>query len=406
MGATHRTRRQPQLGFRRHRNLTALSLAVALFTVACASETPQDSSSEPKVMKLFSIEALTGASAATGLAAKRGEEIAVKQINDAGGFEIDGTRYTIELESGDMADDASQSIALFRQASDDSSVIAAVGPMLSIGYLALVPLAEQMQMPLVGTGSAAPVEEWNPWAMRVGLVQSVALPALYETVKNELGNLERVAIMYDETNDALVADREITKDLASEIGYSVVADVAFKAEDRDFSAIVSTVEASNPDVVFTAGAPADLGPLVIQLRNGGVSVPLLTSFANSSYAEVWEGSKGMVEGDYTWIAIDVNSMAGPLAKFAEDYDAAYPGETINPGAIFGYDAIHAAVAAAKQAGTVTDRTKFQEALGNLDLETPIGSHIKIDNPPSGDNQSARVSILQITGNAEYEVIGP
>ena len=41
-----------------------------------------------------------------------------------------------------------------------------VGPSNSVGYVPLVPVAGQLKIPSIGTGSGAPVKEWNPYAVQ------------------------------------------------------------------------------------------------------------------------------------------------------------------------------------------------------------------------------------------------
>jgi branched-chain amino acid transport system substrate-binding protein len=379
---------------------------VTLVSVLCAAAgmASANRTSRTTTINLFSIEALTGPSAATGVATTLGEKLAIKEINGAGGFkDSKGHRYKLRLTTHDLGANKTDAIALFRQAASSHSVLAVVGSTSSVGYLPMVPVAAQLQMPLIGTGSAAPVQKWNPWTDRVGTVSARALPFFLKTLKSKLPAMSRVAILYDQTQDSQVGEEALVKKLAPTYHYQVVSDLAFKSGDLDFSSQVSAIQAANPDLVYVAGQPGDLGNIVMQLRHGNVNAPLATGFSDFIYQNVWDTSQGLVKGGYTWIAVDLASSAAPIKAFVAKYNQTY-NQSANVGSIFGYTAIYSIVQAVKKAKTGTDRAKFIEAMNHIKVKTPLGSTVQFKNPPSGDNQGATVSVLETTGPAQYQTI--
>jgi hypothetical protein len=61
------------------------------------------------------------------------------------------------------------------------------------------------------------------------------------------------------------------------------------------------------------------------------------------------------------------------------------------------------VEAFKKAGGVS-RAKLREALSSLDITTPIGSHIRFQNPPEGNNLGASVVVIKVTGRGTYVTV--
>src|SRR5262245_48342859 len=89
--------------------VAASPLLAAGMGSAAAAQTA--SATKAATLRLMSIQPLTGPSASYGLRVHAGAELAVKEINAAGGFQDDRkNRYTIELGKGDMANDRNEAI--------------------------------------------------------------------------------------------------------------------------------------------------------------------------------------------------------------------------------------------------------------------------------------------------------
>ena len=113
---------------------------------------------EPEAIRIGQIEPLTGPSAAYGIRARAGADLAVEEIARTG-LTVGGTTYRLTIEASDMANDARQALTLLRQFASDARVVCAVGPTNSVGYVPLIPVAGQLKMPLIGDGSGAPIKE-------------------------------------------------------------------------------------------------------------------------------------------------------------------------------------------------------------------------------------------------------
>ena len=189
---------------------------------------------QPAALRLSNIQSITGPSAAYGWRARDGAQLAADQIN-AAGLSVGGTTYRLEIVVQDMANDPQQAITLLRQAASDSSIIGVIGPSNSVGFVPVVSAAGQLQIPMVGAGSGAPIKQWNPWSYRVNPVSSTVIPALLRKVHDKIA-FKRLAVIYDQTQDGQSGDAQVCKTQAGQLGYEVVAFEAFRAGDADFSA--------------------------------------------------------------------------------------------------------------------------------------------------------------------------
>jgi branched-chain amino acid transport system substrate-binding protein len=354
-------------------------------------------------IKFGHIQPLTGPSAAYGIRARDGALIAVEEVNAAGGWtDAQGQKHQLEMLIGDMANDPKQAITLFRQYAADSQMLASIGPTNSVGYVPLVPVAGQMKFLLIGNGSGAPIKEWNTYSYRVNPVSSVAVPILVEKVVSKL-KVKRLAVIYDQTQDAQAGDAEVCKHLAAKLGYEVVAFEAFRANDQDFSPQIAKIRSLRPDAIYVAAATGDGIKVVSQIRESGIDKPLVTGFGSFQDPVYWDGTKGAVKGDFTWLAQDLSAPSTQLKPFLEKYNARFPQQEATSFSTFGYDSVMTLVEALKKAGAA-DRDKLSATLANLDFTTPIGSRITFKNPPDGNNVNPSVVAVQITGRGTYVAV--
>jgi branched-chain amino acid transport system substrate-binding protein len=376
------------------RALTRLITAGALCAPAITGR------AAPVVVRVGQTESLTGPSSAYGIRAANGARLAMEQLNKTG-FEIGGTTCTLDIAFNDMANDTRQAVTLVRQYAAQPDIVATIGPTNSVGFVAMVPVVAQLQLPLIGDGSGVPLKEWNTWVVRVNPVNTTGTPLLLRKVTAKVG-LKRLAVIYDQTQDSQRSDAEICKAEASRIGYQVVAYEAFRTGDPDFSAQIASIRSAKPDAIFVAAAVGDGVKLVSQIREADISQPLICGIASFFDPVYWDGCKGGVMGGYGWLAGDLQAPSPPLKAFLDAYQAQF-GQQATVYCGYGADAVSTLVAGLQKAGKL-DRTALREALASLDFVTPIGTHVLFKNPPYGENLDPTVVCAQVTGRGTYALI--
>jgi branched-chain amino acid transport system substrate-binding protein len=376
-------------------------LALAAATGSLASPAIITAARAAMVLKIGQIEPLTGPSAAYGQRSTDGARMAVDAINAAGGFQDSkGNTYTIDIHVDDMANDARQAITLYRQNALNSGIAINVGPTNSVGYVPLVPIASQLKLVLVGE-AGAPVKRWTPWAFRVNPVGPTAIPLVLTKVHGKL-NFKRLAIIYDQTQDAQSGDAEVCRTMKAKLGYDIVADEAFSSGSQDFSAQITKIKAAKPDAMFLAATTGDGVKVAPQIRAAGIDVPLMTGYGAFQDPLYWNGTNGAIKGCFTWLAQDLAGATGTLRKWLDDYNAKYELKATSF-STYGYDAIMCAVECVKRAAS-TDREKIQEQMAELDYHSPLGTHLSFKNPPSGENITPTVAVIEVTGPGTYVAV--
>lgn len=353
------------------------------------------------VVKFGQIEPLTGPSAAYGLRSRDGALTAVQTINAAGGFhDSKGNVYTIDLHAGDMANDPRQAITLYRQQALDPAIRATIGPTNSIGYVPIVPIAGQLRLVVVGE-AGAPVKRWTPWAYRVDPVGATAVPVVLTAVV-EKDNIKRLAIIYDQTQEAQTGDAAVCRHMRGKLGYDIVADEAFSSGNQDFSPQIAVIKNRKPDAIYVAATTGDGVKVVSQLRAAGLDVPLMTGYGAFEDPLYWKGTNGGIKGSYTWLAQDLAGAKGELRAWLDAYNKKFRLKATSY-STYGFDAVMSAVACVQRAAS-TDRAKIQEVMSSLDYHSPLGTHITFKNPPTGENLTPTVTVVQVTGPGIYHVV--
>jgi branched-chain amino acid transport system substrate-binding protein len=355
---------------------------------------------QPAALRITNIQPTTGPSSPYGWRSRDGAQLVTDDIN-AAGLTIGGTTYRLDIRTEDMANDPQQAITLLRQAASNPDILAVIGPSNSVGYVPSVPAAGQLEMPLVGAGSGAPVKQWNIWSYRVNPVSDTAIPVLLRKVHAQVP-FKRLGVIYDQTQDGQAGDAQVCKALAQELSYEVVAFEAFRAGDQDFSAQLATIRSRKPDALFVAAATGDGVKVSSQIREAGFTVPMMTGFGSFQDPVYWDGTHGEIKGCYTWLAQDLASPTPLVKSFIDRYKAKFSQEATSF-STYGTDALFAIAEALKKAGAPT-RAKIQEALAALDVVSPIGTHLTFHNPPDGNNNTPNVVAIQITGRGTYVAI--
>ena len=383
-----------------------IGLGIGLLTLTLAGRYATIAAEEG-VVHFFQDNALTGQAGTYGTRSIHGAELAAKHINDAGGFtDTCGNKYSIKLSVWDMANSREQAIAGLRKAADDPTVLAVLGSTPSTGFAAMEPVAGQVKMPIIATGSAVPIKKWNPYAFRVTIATPVAAPYFLKAFE-QMFHPKRVAIIYDITQDAQRAEAELIRDLASETGFEIVAFEAFRANDTDFRAQLTTIKGTSPQWLGVYAAVPEGSKIINQMEELGLlgKVNIFTGYGVFQDPTYWDLTNGKTKGAINWaVAFNLASSDPLMQKVVADYKSFPEEPTIY--SVYGYQALQAAVDAVKRACTAQDREKFRDALADTKLEA-LGGSIAFHNPrsePNGENQGGSVIISRITGRDSYELV--
>ncbi|MHB1128062.1 MAG: ABC transporter substrate-binding protein [Bacillota bacterium] len=369
--------------------MLVLLLFVILIAVVGCGESDQKQSDQqqsdqgsakeelPKV-KIGMIEPITGVNNLTGTWVMNGEKIAVDEINKNGGITVNGQQYLIQPFYYDSASTADGAVAAFQKLVNQDKIAAFIGTMVTDQTAAIMPIAEQHKIPLLSSAAAGDVLSNSGWKyfFRGGPYNEMSINSLTNVIANGLG-AKKVHFVY--TNDPWGKSyAKLFPPAFEAAGVKLVGSDAFNKGIGDFSALVTKIRSTNPDVVLLAAQTEDTVPFFQQIRQ--VLPKVLLMEVGGSIAE------SVLKEVPNLAPVVFGSRDGPetpeTQKVAEEYRARHK-EEANSFVYTGYDIVYMMAKAISESGTVTDGDKIREAFTKLDFTGLVGTYTPFKE--NGDN---------------------
>jgi branched-chain amino acid transport system substrate-binding protein len=338
--------------------------------VACAAEP----------VLIGSVMDLSGPVATLGQYAKRGADIALKEINDSGG--INGRPLEFVSFNSESKPDLATSLGI--RVISQPEIVGMIGGNFGSTQYALSALAEKQKIPL-STPTGLVTEEQRSWKYTFfTLVESSdTAKAMLNYAKTK--GYKKLAIMRLEREYGELGAKFLRK-FAADYGVEVVAEERGADADRDFTAQLSKIRDANADFIVVWFANPGGSLLLKNAKQIGITVPMIAPPSMDSVATV------KLAGDAAEGLILAAQIAGgePLPRqgpFAKGYAAAFPATPeANSFEAAGYDAVKIVALALKRIEPPYTREKLRDSLSTLSYEG-AGSILRYSatkNDPSAD----------------------
>jgi branched-chain amino acid transport system substrate-binding protein len=359
----------------------------ALGLVACA----RGRSDERVVVGHFG--AMSGSEATFGQSTARGVRLAVREVNASGG--IKGRR--VELKSYDDRGQTQEAGTAVTRLITNDKAVAIVGENASSLSLAGGRVAQQYGVPMISPSSTNPaVTELGDKIFRVCFLDPFQGWVQAKFARDHL-NAGTAAILYDQGQPYSKGLAEFFRTAFEELGGTINTEQAYTGGDQDFSAQLTTIRQTAPDVLFVPGYYTDAGNIAIQARKLGVTAPLLGG-------DGWESpqlaaiGKDAIEGAYYSSHYAFQEDRPEVEKFVADFVAEY-GETPDSLGALGYDAARLLFDAMRRASSWDGATLARAIAETRDFAGVTG-RITID-PERNAKKSAVV--VKMTGGVPVAV---
>lgn len=342
--------------------LTTATLFAGLLLLSNCSKTDSDT------IKIGVIAELTGDIPAVGASCKNAAEMAVQEVNDAGGIQLGNRLYKVELIIEDNAGKADQSASSAQKLITQQNVTAIVGPNASRYALPAAEIAESGKTLLITPWSTAPRTTLDS---RTGLSKKYVFRSCFidpfqgrVVAKFVLDNLKlkKAAVLYDVASEYNKGIAEFFKAVYEQNGGKVVAFETYTTGDKDFSSQLTKIKDAGPEVIFLPNYYSEVPLQIQQAKRLGINVPFIGS-------DSW-GSEELLKlcnedcNDYyfsTHYAADAATEA--TKKFIAAYKTKY-GTTPDDVAALTYDSFGLLWQALKTAGK-NDRQAVRDAMARI-----------------------------------------
>lgn len=348
-----------------------MAVLMVLAMAACGGEPANNGGNDTPdatTVKIGGIGPLTGAYANYGLSEKNGAELAVKEINEAGG--IAGKQ--IELSYQDSQGESESAVNAYGKLMDWGMEVS-LGCVLSGENASVVAAARDDDVLLITpSGSADKCIDGNDKAFRVCFYDSYQGAAAAQYIKDN-NMVDTVGILYQSDNDYSVGLYNAFVAKCGELGITIAETQTFTSStNTDFSTQVSALVSSGVKLVFIPFYAEEASTFLTQAHG---------KFADDVYffgADGLDGILGKVEQD-TSLANNVlmltpfaaDNPAENVQSFVKKYQEAY-GATPDQFAADAYDAIYVIKAAVEKAGS-TSGAALASALTSLTVEGVTGT---------------------------------
>ena len=346
-----------------------MAVLMVLAMTACGGEkTPTPNQDETETIRIGGIGPLSGGYANYGFSVKNGAQLAVDEINAAGG--INGKQ--VELRFQDSQADPESAVNAYGKLMDWGMQVS-LGGVLSGETASIVAAAREDNIMLITpSGSADKCIDGNSRAFRVCFYDSFQGAAAAQYIKNN-NMVDTVGILYQSDIDYSVGLYNAFVEECGKSGITIAETQTFTdATKTDFSTQINALVNSGVKLVFIPFYAEEASTFLTQARG---------KFADDVYffgADGLDGILGKVEQDPT-IANNVlmltpfaaDDPAENVQAFVKAYQAAY-NATPDQFAADAYDAVYVIKAAVEKAGT-TDGDAMAAAMASLEVTGVTGT---------------------------------
>jgi branched-chain amino acid transport system substrate-binding protein len=331
------------------------------WAVGCGEDGPVASGSgsgpaAPEPILVGEYGSLSGSEATFGQSTHNGIQLAVDEINAAGG--INGRPVEVKVYD-DQGKTQEAGTAVTRLITDDGAV-AILGEVASSLSLAGGQVAQQYGVPMITPSSTnARVTAVGDKIFRVCFIDSFQGYVVAKFAAENLG-IKKFATLYDQQSAYSKGLKDDFAKALAGFGGTVVSEQAYTGGDQDFNAQITALRSAGPEAIFIPGYYTDVGNIAVQARKLGVDVPLLggDGWDSSKLAEIGGAA---IEGAYYSNHYAAEEQRPEVGTFVTAYGAAYAGAVPDGLAALGYDA----------ARLLFDAMKRSPSLGGADLAAAI-----------------------------------
>jgi branched-chain amino acid transport system substrate-binding protein len=289
--------------------------SAALLAAASLPVRAEPAKGEPIMMGVSG--PLTGPNAQYGAQWKQGFDLALDEVNGAGGIKGRPLAYVFE----DSQSDPRQSVAVAQKFVADKKIVVELGDFASPASMAASPIYQKAKLVQFGFTNSHPDFTKGGdymWSNSVSQADEQPLSAAYAVKR--LG-LKRIAVLHLNTDWGRTS-KDIFVKAAKEYGAEVVAVEGYIPDEKDFRSTLVRVRDAKPDGLMLVSYYSDAALIARQVKQAGLKLPMVA--ASSVYSpKLLELGGDAVEGMYTASRYFPDDPRPLVRKFVTAFKAKY-----------------------------------------------------------------------------------
>ncbi len=375
---------------------TVVVLMVNCLILAATSQ----SADAPKTIKVGAMVSLTGPDAASGIPAKLGYDLAVEEINKAGGVTVKafGKRIPLELVVADMETNPEKAIAR-AESLNAQKVSVAVGTTLAG---ASAEIFEKNRLPVIASIMTinAIMDRGFKHFFNIGTLNSDTARVIFDAFGAlPKGTMPTKWAFLKEQSDFATELFTFAKEIAAKRGITVTYEGQYAMMTPDLSALITGAKNSGAEVLFAFPTAPDGITMLKQMAQLGYR-PKANILVRASNDPSW-GKLGAL-GDYAIGSPDWHpAMKFPGVKELNAAVMAKTGQPTNPSVGPAYASVKTAAAALEKAANL-ERAAIRDALAATDMMSVTG---QVRFAPNNTRVNALRPLIQWQ-NGSMELVWP
>jgi len=360
--------------------------------------------SKTKTIKIGINAPMTGDIPKVGEGSKFAAEMWLEDIKAAGGLEVGGKKYPVELVIEDNESKAESAVKVNTKMITEDEVLFIVGPQSSKQAIPAGEVANNYKTPMISPWSTNPdTTKDRPFVFRGCFLDPFQGPVLANFIKEEFG-VSKAAVLYDVASDYPKGLAEFFKEAWEKVNGpgSVVAFESFTTKDADFSSQLTKIIKSGAEVLFTPQYYNEVALIVQQAHELGWNKPIVGSDSWGS-AETVELCGKDCYGLFFSTHYAAAGAKGATKAFIDRYNKKH-GYVPDDVAALTWDALGLVQASIQSCGKITgnvekDRQCIRDAMAKIKQYDGITG--KMTFTEDGDPIKCAV-IVRISDKGEYE----
>ncbi|QIF03579.1 ABC transporter substrate-binding protein [Roseimicrobium sp. ORNL1] len=353
-------------------------------TLAALTNCKKEGGGDASTIVVGEVAALTGGTATFGQSAHAGTQMAVDEINAAGG--LLGKKVKLVTEDDQSKQGEAGTVA--KKLISRDKIVALLGEVASGRSLEMAPIAQKEGVPMISPASTNPkVTEVGDHIFRVCFIDPFqgTVMAKFALARG----WKKVAVMTDVKQDYSVGLTQYFKEYFTKNGGTIVGEQSYSTGDKDFKAQLTKLKEGNPDAILASGYYNETGLIAVQARELGITAPLLGGDGWDSPSLVDVAGKA-IEGSFFSNHFSAEDKAPIIQDFITKYKAKH-GNTPDAMAALGYDSMMILANAIKKAGT-TEGKALRDAIAATKDHAGITGVISLDEKRNANKPAVILTI--------------
>ncbi len=349
------------------RRITCLVVMAMVFAMIFS---PSAFSARKTVIKIGINAPLTGDNPKVGESSKHAALLWLEDIEKAGGLEVGGKKYEVELVIEDNEYKAESAVKANTKMITQDDVLLIVGPQSSSQAVPAGEVANKYKTTMISPWSTNPNTTMDrPYVFRGCFLDPFQGPVVANFITDEFG-FKKAAVLYDVAADYPKGLAEVFKGAWEKKhgAGSITAFESFTTKDTDFSSQLTKIVKSGADVLFVPQYYSEVPLIVNQAKDLGWKGPIVGSDSWGSgptFELCGEACKGLFFSTHYAAA----GAKGATKAFIDRYTSSF-GYTPNDVGALTWDALQLAQKAIQNAGKISgrigkDRTAVRDALAKI-----------------------------------------